>query len=167
MWGHSNIFHLWVKYQLPWIVQITWIYYIHLCITIQSNFQNIIQCSISNSLWYKEGNLCLIFLANDNENTWPLIEFILPQYISTHVILQTNMAGRIPCWMKSQYCNKQNPNSLQLLLLPNTDCLPRAEHCVRGCTWQLEKAKTVTRFNQLELERRDDSLKCVHLRKRF
>jgi hypothetical protein len=71
------------------------IYDMHLCITIQSNSQNIIQCSISNSLWYKEGNLCLTFLANDNdnENAWHLTEFILPQYISTHVILQTNMAG--------------------------------------------------------------------------
>jgi hypothetical protein len=34
------------------------------------------------------------------------------------------MAGGIPCWMKSQYCDKQNPN----ILLPNTDCLPHAEH---------------------------------------
>jgi hypothetical protein len=108
---HANIFHLWVKCQLSWIVQITWIYDIHLCIAIQSNSQNIIQCSISNSLWYKEGNLCLTFLANDNENAWHLIEFILPQYISTHVILQTNMACRIPCWMKSQYCDKQNPTT--------------------------------------------------------
>jgi hypothetical protein len=95
------MFYLWVKCKLSWIVQITWICDIHLCITTQSNAQNIIQCSISNSLWYKEGNLCLTFLANDNENAWHLIEFILPQYISTHVILQTNMAGRIPCWMKS------------------------------------------------------------------
>ena len=139
-----------------------WIYDIHLCITIQSNSQNIKQCSISNSLWYKEGNICLTFLANDNENAWPLIEFILPQYISTHVILQSNMAGRIPCWMKSQYCDRQNPNILQFLLLPNTDCLPHTEHCVKGCTWQLGKAKTVNRFNPLELERRGDSLICIY-----
>jgi hypothetical protein len=33
MCGHANIFHLWVKCQLSWIVQITWIYDIHLCIT--------------------------------------------------------------------------------------------------------------------------------------
>jgi hypothetical protein len=26
MCGHANIFHLWVKCQLSWIVQITWIY---------------------------------------------------------------------------------------------------------------------------------------------
>ena len=119
MCRHSNIFHLWVKCQLSWIVQITWICDIHLCITIQSNSQNIKQSTISNSLWYKKGNLCLIFLTSDNENAWNLIEFILPQYISTHVIFQTNMAGRIPCWMKSQYSDKQNPNILQLLL-PNT-----------------------------------------------
>ena len=145
-----------------WIVQITWIYDMNLCITIQSNSQNIRQCSISNSLWYMDENLCLIFLASDNENAWNLIEFILPQYISTHFIFQTNMAGRIPCWMKSQYSDKQNPNILHLLLLPNTDCLPHAEHCVSGCIWQLEKAKTVNRFNQLELERRGDSLKCIY-----
>jgi hypothetical protein len=84
------------------------------------------------------------------------------KYISTHVILQTNMAGRIPCWMKSQYSDKQNPNILQLLLLPNTDCLPHTEHCVKGCTWQLGKAKTVNRFNPLELERRGDSLICIY-----
>ena len=66
------------------------------------------------------------------------------------------MAGRVPCCMKSQYSDNQNPNILQLLLLPNTDCLPHAEHCVRGCTRQLEKVKTVNRFNQLELERRGD-----------
>jgi hypothetical protein len=29
MCGHANIFHLWVKCQLSWIVQITWIYDIH------------------------------------------------------------------------------------------------------------------------------------------
>ena len=105
-----------------------------MCITIQSNSQNIKQCSISNSLRYKEGNLCLTLPASDNEHPSHLTEFILPQYISTHVILQTNMAGGIPCWMKSQYSDKQSPNILQLLLLPNTDCLPHAEHCVRGCT---------------------------------
>jgi hypothetical protein len=44
--------------------------------------------------------------------------------------------------------------SLQFLLLPNIDCLPHAEHCVRGCIWQLGKVKTVNRFNSLELERR-------------
>jgi hypothetical protein len=162
MCDHAHIFHLWVKCQLAWIVQITRICDIHLCITIQSNSQNIKHCSISNSLWYEEGNLCLIFLANGNENTWPLIEFILPQYISTHVILQTNMAGRIPCWVKSQYSDKQNPNILQLPLLPDTDCLPHAEHCVRGYTWQLEKAKAVNMFNQLQLERSGDSLKCIY-----
>jgi hypothetical protein len=162
MCRHSNIFHLWVKCQLSWIVQFTWICDIHLCITIQSNCQNIKQCSISNSLWYKEGNLCLTFPASDNEHAWHLTECILPQYISTHVILQTNMAGGIPCWMKSQNSDKQNPNILQLLLLPNTDCLPHAEHCVRGCTWQLEKVTTVNRFNQLELERRGDSFKCIY-----
>ena len=107
MCRHSNIFQLWVKYQLSWIVQITWIYNIHLCITIQSNSQSITQCSISNSLWYKKGNLCLTFLANNNENAWHLTEFILPQYISTHVILQTNMAvGFLVGWNHSTLINK-------------------------------------------------------------
>ena len=103
MCGHANIVHLWVTCQLSWIVQITWICDIHLCITIQSNSQNIKQCSISNSLWYKEGNLCLTFPASDNEHAWHLTEFILPQYISTHVILQTNMASG---WNHSTLINK-------------------------------------------------------------
>jgi hypothetical protein len=102
MCGHANIFHLWVKCQLSWIVQITWICDIHLCITIQSNSHNIKQCSISNSLWYKKGNLCLIFLTSDTENAWHLTEFILPQYIST----LTWLVGFLVGWNHSTLINK-------------------------------------------------------------
>jgi hypothetical protein len=81
--GHANIFHLWGKYQLSWIAQITWICYIHFCITIQSNSQNIKQCSISNSLYVQPLTQCSACGRQSvfgRSRSWRMLGFCLSEY---------------------------------------------------------------------------------------
>jgi hypothetical protein len=76
---HANIFLLLVKWQLSWIFQITWIYDIHLCITIQSNSQNIKPCSISNSL-LTQCSACGRQSVFGRSRNWRMLGFCLSEY---------------------------------------------------------------------------------------